>query len=352
MKKKKIVILFTRLSDYMLNVFEHWVDSSNVELYIFRRAVDMEEAPFEFINRYKGIFLFDEHKFNNDLLLKKVVEIDPDTILCAGWMDKRYLNVVSHFSGKIPTVMSMDTQWHGKPRQYIAMIASRLFLRDRFSFIWVPGDPQVRYARKLGFQREQILKGFYVANYNNCALSLINPNRMFKKRFLFVGRYVDIKGLKDLWKAFEAFQNRESSEWELYCVGTGPLFEERMIHPKIKHFGFVQPKDLTNFMAEGGVFILPSHYEPWGVVVHEFALAGFPMIVSDAVGAATAFIDEGNGVIFKSGDIGGLEDAMIEFSQKNKKELESMGSRSYKKALQINEKQWIRTANSILNGGK
>ena len=101
--------------------------------------------------------------------------------------------------------------------------------------------------------------------------------------------------------------------------------------------------------AEGGVFVLPSHYEPWGVVVHEFALAGFPLIVSDCVGARSAFVDKRNGIVFKTGNTNELKKAMKYFIHKNEQELQLMGEVSYKKALLTNENKWVKTANTMLN---
>lgn len=46
---------------------------------------------------------------------------------------------------------------------------------------------------------------------------------------------------------------------------------------------------MTNLMKQCGVFILPSRIEPWGVVVHEFSAAGFPLLLSDQVGSAESF---------------------------------------------------------------
>ncbi len=349
MEKQKIVILFTRLSDYMLNVFQHWVETSDVELYVFKREVDAKEAPFKFGDNFKNIHLFNEAEFTKSSLLEKVTEINPKMILCAGWMDKRYLHTVSQFSGKIPTVMSMDTQWNSKLRQYVAMIASRLFLTKKFSHVWVPGLPQVNYAEKLGFKTSQILQGFYVANQNNFSRELINPDKVFKKRFIFLGRYVDIKGIRELWQAFTELQDESPNEWELLCIGAGPLFEERVIHPKIKHMGFIQPKELKKYMSDGGVFVLPSHYEPWGVVVHEFALAGFPMIISDAVGAASEFVDEKNGVIFEKANKEQLKIAMKKMMKLPLVKLVEMSDESYEKAKIINEEEWVLTVNAVLN---
>ncbi|WP_373032370.1 glycosyltransferase family 4 protein [Sulfurovum sp.] len=349
MQKHKIVILFSRLSDYMINVLDHWVKTSNVELHVIRKEVDQKEAPFEFKNEYAGIFLYDRETFSFETMFEKVQNINPDMILCSGWSDKEYLKVVSYYSGKIPTVMSMDNQWNGSIKQKIATLVSPFTLKKKFSHIWVPGEPQVVYAKKLGFTDEQIFKGFYVANSDNFSVNIINPERKFIKRFIYVGRYVDVKGIKDLWQAFIELQNENPNEWELICIGTGPLYEEKAEHPKIKHVGFVQPKDLKDYMAEGGVFVLPSHFEPWGVVVHEFALAGFPMFVSDAVGAATQFVhDNKNGYVFKRGDSLNLKEKLASMMLSNEDTLKTMGEYSFNMSKTINKENWIKTANKLL----
>jgi len=348
--KKKVVILFSRLSDYMLNVFDYWTKNSDVELFVFRKSVDQKEAPFQFCNDYININLLNENEYDKLGLLNQVIEINPQMIICGGWSDKRYLNVVDHFYGRIPTVMTMDNQWYADLRQYLALLASRLFLVRKFTNIWVPGRPQREYALKLGFKSSQIIPGLYVANKNNFSREVINPERKFTRRFIFTGRYIEIKGLLELWQAFIELQEDETlKDWELLCIGTGPLFSEKINHPKVTHAGFVQPHDLKKYMADGGVFVLPSHVEPWGVVVHEFALAGFPLLVSHRVGAASAFIDETNGIVFESGNKEQLKTALTKISQYSVDKLLQMGDSSYQKALQINETNWIGSANNILN---
>ena len=64
-----------------------------------------------------------------------------------------------------------------------------------------------------------------------------------------------------------------------------------MIHPKIIHHGFLQPHELTPHLVDAAAFVMPSRKEPWGVVLHEMAIAGLPLLASRAVGAATWFID-------------------------------------------------------------
>ena len=58
------------------------------------------------------------------------------------------------------------------------------------------------------------------------------------KKILFVGRYIEIKGIKELWINFVEIIEEFNLDWELWCVGTGDLWDKRMIHSSIKHFGF------------------------------------------------------------------------------------------------------------------
>ena len=60
-------------------------------------------------------------------------------------------------------------------------------------------------------------------------------------------------------------------------------------------------------MSEAGVFILPSNYEAWGVVVHEAVQAGLPVISTYQTGACSMFVHSGvNGGLFQAGDSKGL----------------------------------------------
>jgi glycosyltransferase involved in cell wall biosynthesis len=52
------------------------------------------------------------------------------------------------------------------------------------------------------------------------------------------------------------------------------------------------------------VFVLPSAFEPWGLVVNEALCFGLPVITSDKVGATGDLVQEGiNGFIYPAGDV-------------------------------------------------
>src|SRR5207247_481782 len=128
-------------------------------------------------------------------------------------------------------------------------------------------------------------------------------------RFLYVGRYYDFKGITDLWEAFIQLQSARPNEWELWCLGAGSIAPVE--HPKIKHFGFVQPTDLEPIIEQCGVFVLPSRFEPWGVVAQEYVASGFPLLLSRAVGAGEAFLEPGkNGYFFESGNVAQIKEQL------------------------------------------
>jgi len=342
------LFLYTELADYFINCCEHLYEHGTV--HIVRWPVN-KEAPFQF--EFSGkIKIYDKNKFSFSQLSELVANIKPDIIICSGWVDKDYLKIVKPFFKKIPTVITCDTHWTGSLKQYAATILSRLFLKDRFSHAWVPGEIQFKYVKKLGFRNHTIKKGFYCCDlekFNGVYEKLIpEKKKSFPKRFLYVGRYYDFKGITDLWQAFIELNNETRNDWELWCLGTGSL--PPVEHPKIKHFGFVQPKDLGPILEQCGVFVLPSRFEPWGVVVQEYAAAGFPLLLSREVGAKEVFLEENvNGFTFNKENIPEIKNSLKKIISLGDDQLIEMSGHSHILAQKINPQQWSQTVLEVYN---
>lgn len=340
MEKKRIVFLYTEIAEYFLACCKALL-KEEVEIYIVRFPVN-KEAPFKFVFP-KGITVYDRSNFDDVQLLDLVTKIKPSEIICSGWIDKGYLKVCKHFKDLVPTILTLDNHWRGDLKQQIAKIISPFYLHKRFSNCWIPGSLQKEYALKLGFKEEQILTGFYSCDFEFFHKQYITnkeeKQKSFPKRFIYVGRYYEFKGIHNLWTAFIELQSEFPNEWELWCLGTGDI--EPMVHPKIKHFGFVQPAELNSFIKNTGVFVLPSFFEPWGVVVHEFTSAGFPIICSDKVGARTAFVENNyNGYIYKSDSVKELKEAMLKVIKSDTSQLNRMSECSVMKAEMITPEIW------------
>ncbi len=350
MEKRKIVFLYTELATYFLACIEKLLQHPEVEVHIVRWAVN-KEAPFHFTFS-ENIKLYNRIDYSSKQLQKLVASIDPSEIYVSGWMDKDYLKVCKAFKNKIPVIVGFDNQWKATLKQRIAVLISPFKILNHFSHCWVPGELQKEYAIRLGFKNENILTGFYCCDFDlfhNQFLANKEQKKMqFPHRFIYVGRYVEHKGIKDLWRTFIELLNEESNDWELWCLGTGDV--PPVNHPKIKHFGFVQPEDLHKYISDTGVFVLPSHFEPWGVVVHEFAAAGFPIICTDEVGARTAFVENNNnGYIYNSGDINQLKNVLKKMVNHTDKELFVMGENSVAKAKQNTPEIWANKLFTLIN---
>jgi len=342
MPDKTIVVLYQEMAGYFLTCLEALADTYSVNIVLVTFPAKAE-APFKFNYNHPKIKNSSRVDVNYDKLCRLIDDVKPQSIYFSGWSDKDYNKVAKKYFGKINTIVGFDNKWENTFKQNLAGWLSPFLIKNKFNKCFVPGDLQKKFAIKLGFKEADIQLGAYSAdvdlfsNYHKKCKD--NKKQNFPKRFIFVGRYYDFKGVDKLWQAFIELQNENPNEWELWCLGTGNL--QPVQHPKIKHCGFVQPENFLTYAQQTGVFVMPSLFEPWGVVLHEFAAMGFPLLASDRVGAMECFLEDNkNGFVFKAGDVNSLKEKMKEMMQLPTEQLNLMGEHSYKLAQNITPKIW------------
>lgn len=343
-----LLVLYEDLASYFLKCISVFSEKYNAQVHIIHRAVN-KEAPFKL--ELKNLRSYQVESYTQEELILLAKKINPQAIFCGGWSNKTYLRIIKEHKGKIPTVLGFDNQWEGSLKQQLARIIAPFYITNKFDKCFVPAEKQKEFARKIGFRNSQIAMGAYCCDFDYFYAQFIHNQKrkqeQFPRKFIYVGRYVVHKGIQDLWAAFSELQSEQPNDWELWCLGAGPV--EPLQHPKIKHFGFIQPADLERFIKDTGVFILPSHFEPWGVVVHEFAAAGFPIICSDKVGARITFVENNlNGYIYASGNKNELKAAMRKMIALDDDKLMKMALESTKKAAAITPTSWAQQLKSLL----
>jgi glycosyltransferase involved in cell wall biosynthesis len=178
---------------------------------------------------------------------------------------------------------------------------------------------------------------------------MVQKQVSYPRRLLYVGRYLDFKGTGDLWDAFIRL-SAEFPDWELVCAGTGEQWDTRRIHEKIIHKGFVQPDRMCELISSASWFILPSHREPWGVVVQEMATAGMPMILSDKVEAGKVFLANGeNGYAFRAGDVDDLEVQLRRAMSATQEQFVHMQDASRRLSGWVTTEKWVQTLLSLMD---
>ncbi|MEK0448920.1 MAG: hypothetical protein RL088_1188 [Verrucomicrobiota bacterium] len=171
--------------------------------------------------------------------------------------------------------------------------------------------------------------------------------------FLFCGQMITRKGLDHLLAAFAKLPDNA----RLLLVGREAELPQLLaalpeaLRSRVKYAGFQAPESLASFFAQADVFVLPSRYDGWGVVVNQAIGAGLPVICSDQVGAGHDLITNGeNGWIFKAGDVDSLAGKMQRFTQDTSL-AESMGTASRKRATDWTPargaERWVAAIKSI-----
>jgi glycosyltransferase involved in cell wall biosynthesis len=115
-----------------------------------------------------------------------------------------------------------------------------------------------------------------------------------------------------------AFANANVPYSLLVLAGEGPLrqsLEEETsrlgVSERVRFLGFVNQSLLPSIYVGADLMVLPSEYEPFGLVVNEACCCGCPVIVSDVVGAAQDLIAPLNpALIYPQGNIAALTELL------------------------------------------
>jgi glycosyltransferase involved in cell wall biosynthesis len=275
-------------------------------------------------------------------LLPIIEAFAPDVIIMWSWDGKGYRAVMKKFRGRALRVIFNSNFWHGRLKQYLGVLASPFYVLPLFDAVWVPGERSELFARRIGFKGNQVIRG---ANSADTDLFERGPRERAelagRRRFLFTGRLIWHKAPVLLAAAYAEYRTRVEDPWELVVAGDGPERTNFADKEGIDFRGFVQPSDLVDLMHECSAFILPSHLEWYGVVVHEAAIAGLPVICSDGVGAVPHLLQDGfNGWAVAAGDQDELVQAMVRMSTMSEERLKSMSDGSRALASRITPKIW------------
>jgi len=345
---KKILILYRELAGYFVECVNRLCEQYDVQVDVIAYPVN-SDAPFK-LDFAPGIAVYERKAMDHEKISLLIAQNNYSLIFCGGWSDPDYLRAIKHKQDI--SLLAFDTQWQGSLKHWLYAVYGKIMIRPKFRFAFVPGEKQFQLARHLGFPASSIIRGVYSCDVEKFAP--LHTLRKFRpagknRKLVFTGRYATEKFIQPLCSAMLELRMEGFSDWELHCIGTGPLWDSRISGEGIIHHGFMQPAELFEFMKGGDAFILPSTFEPWGVVVHEFAAAGYPLILSDNIGASEVFLEnEKNGFAFRSGDISDLKSKMQQLFSLDDAALRSMGEKSSVLSNQITQSIWAQRLYDII----
>ena len=135
---------------------------------------------------------------------------------------------------------------------------------------------------------------------------------------LFSGKLVPWKRPQDLLDATA----RMAGSFAVFA-GDGPLRHRLMrraeqlgITERVRFLGFVNQSALPGTYAAADVLVLPSEFEPFGLVVNEAFASGTPVIASSACGAVGDLVrDNQTGLTYHCGDVATLSAWLVRLAE-------------------------------------
>lgn len=337
---QRVVICWTQISGYMGACWRELSARPGMDVSV----IVFDAAPFSpDVVRGVRCDVLPPERQNAESVAALVVANKPDVIVLCGWATPAYVALADYpqLQG-CRFVLALDTPLKENLRQRVGKHWMRPFLK-RMDAAIVAGERSANLAIYLGIPPERICRGMYAIDVdamNAAATARAANHASWPKRFLYVGRYAPEKGIDRLCAAYRNYRTAVADPWPLTCCGQG---EQGAMLPGVDGIhdaGFVQPADLPAVMAEHGVLILPSRYEPWGAALVEGCAAGLPVIATDACGASLDVVRSfHNGLLTSAEDEAGLARAM-RWMHEHVDRLPEMGRRSQELAAAFSAQRW------------
>jgi 1,2-diacylglycerol 3-alpha-glucosyltransferase len=335
----RLVIVTEIIAPYRISVFNALAQHEGIDLKViflsetdptlrqWRIYRDEIRFPYEVLPSWRvrvGRF----HFLLNAKTATSLHEFSPETIICGGynylaswqaqlWASRRRVRFV---------LWSESNAQDGRGQLKAVEFSKAYFLKRCDGFV-VPGKSAFEYLRLLGAPAKKIFTApdsvdnvFFSTQANKARREQVAFRKKFglPQRFiLFVGRLVAEKGVFELLEAYAKLEAGLRSEVGLVFAGDGVSRDElkqlaKRVEPGAVCFpGFAQREDLAGLYALADALVLPTHSDPWGLVVNEAMACGLPIIVSSVAGCAADLVEDGwNGYVVPPRDSGKLSVAI------------------------------------------
>jgi glycosyltransferase involved in cell wall biosynthesis len=241
------------------------------------------------------------------------LDFDAAIVSGYGWRTHREFLLECH-QRRIPVAMFSDSNLRSqRGRTLKARLKRRLkkhLLRKYIrasNFLLTANSRGIAYWRYFGAPKSKIILCPYYADYPRAQAAAQTPRAELLAKYQLsptahyvftAARLVHDKGI-DL--AIDAFRSLHQHFPNHHYLVAGVGHDEAalkaragdLLNKSIHFLGFQQPADNLALIAHADLFLLPSRYEPHGIVIPEAASVGTPILASDVCGAAADLVVPG-----------------------------------------------------------
>ena len=265
----------------------------------------------------------DKMEFGKKISFFKKILDDYDMIIFNGYSQFEFLLLFFlNLLKKDRKVIAVESDTQYSKTGGIKGILKKVYLSKIFRSPFILGFAGGNYGHKdlfrhYGMNEKRIF--LMPMMVNNEKFRNYKPEKKTPFVFLYVGRLVRHKNVEKLIKAFlQAFGNSERHFLRIVGDGECRAFLEKKYHNEenVLFIGARHSGKLIEAYHHSHVLVLPSFYEPWGLVVNEAMSAGLPVIASERVGAVGDLVIEGEtGFVFNPDEISTLAKIMKTLSE-------------------------------------
>ena len=348
MTRMRVLILYSEIMGYLLSGLKafHQINP-DVEIHIFELD-EHKLTPFSFTESF--IYYYKKSDFENLSSFEKICKsIQPNLLIVSGRSHAHYLSIAKFYKNKILTVSIQDTQNDKSIRTLIKCLFASFLYKRYFMCLWVTGPHGIELGARLGYSNKDIYNYCYSADTKFYTSPTHSLQKKVHRKIIFVGRFVEEKNIYFLVEAFKKVNKQLINKWNLTLVGHGDLTSDLIDDLEIEIFPFLPPQSLKEIAQEVDIFCLPSIYEPWGVVVHEFACMGKILLISESCGSKDDFVIDGfNGYSFNPYDIEELERKLLSIFTMDESEIHRMKTNSLLLSNRISSEIWAGKLKALL----
>ena len=278
---------------------------------------------------------------NDVVSLKDLLGEVPRVLTVPGWrfpLFNRFRDEVHEAGGSV--IAGIDNNFLMTPKTFVKMLQFRLLYKKKYEGFWVPKKSGYRLMRFYGVPDHKI----YTGSYSSDETLFMDGEPLAKraKKILYVGRFIPLKNIDRLCRAFLSVDRSVRSGWNLELYGCGPLKEDYPKDSAIIIHDFVQPEQLANVYQSARVFVLPSKWDHWGFVLHEAALSGCVILASRRCGASLDFIEDGvNGYAFSPFSTSQIRKALVNVMTMDDEQLARAQQKSLELAHQVSLQAFV-----------
>ena len=266
-------------------------------------------------------------------VVKEFSKFSPDFAIINGYVGTEQVTAIYYCQkNHIPYAIETDTTLH-IPANPVVALAKKLLLRRRLHhplcYGFPGGTPQKEnlvyygipeeknFIMPMSVSEDRLLKA--AGTYASKEELKKEIGLESKKIILFVGRLAPEKNISLLISAYNQLKKKHP-EAALIIVGDGPKAKDLKAQVRelsitdVLFSGYIGFPELMKYYKMADVFVLPSVYEPWGLVVNEALAFGLPVVISDKVGCGSDLVKNSeNGFVFSDDTelYDGMEKALL-----------------------------------------